>query len=101
MLLRESTLSTLGGDRPQTCRICFADGDETPQGPDRKRRKSEATEAAAGPSWEERRAEALALLQKSRLISEEGIGATWGEPATDIKAASAAIRAWRPIQVSI
>lgn len=48
----------------------------------------------------ERRAEALAVLRRSRLISEEGIGATWGEPATDIKSASAAIRAWRPIQVS-
>ncbi|EIE20408.1 hypothetical protein COCSUDRAFT_67348 [Coccomyxa subellipsoidea C-169] len=80
-----------------------ADDKGTPQGPDRKRRKTELTDSAIGygSSWEERRTEALALLRRSRLISEEGIGATWGEPATDIKSASAAIRAWRPIQVSV
>ncbi len=80
------------------------DEEGTPSGPDRKRRKTEDSEAAAaaaaaGDTPEERQAEALALLRRSRLISEEGIGATWGEPNPDIISASAAIRAWRPIQV--
>lgn len=42
--------------------------------------------------------EALHLLRRSRVISENGIGGTWGEP-DEIVAADAAIRAWRPIQV--
>ncbi|BDA50767.1 probable E3 ubiquitin-protein ligase SHPRH [Coccomyxa sp. Obi] len=80
-----------------------ADEEGTPSGPDRKRRKTEDSEAAAaaGATPEERQAEALALLRRSRLISEEGIGATWGEPNPDIISANAAIRAWRPIQVSV
>ena len=40
----------------------------------------------------------MQLLRKSRLISENGIGAVWGQPQEDIIAADAAIRAWRPIQ---
>lgn len=77
------------------------DEEGTLSGPDRKRRKTEDSEAAAaaGDTPKERQAEALALLRRSRLISEEGIGATWGEPNPDIISASAAIRAWRPIQV--
>ncbi|CAL8465161.1 g4696 [Coccomyxa elongata] len=78
------------------------DEEGTPSSPDRKRRKTEDSEAAAaGGTPEERQAEALALLRRSRLISEDGIGATWGEPNPDIISASAAIRAWRPIQVSV
>jgi len=80
--------------------VCRSDGDDgSPAGPERKRRKTEPPDAAAAMSVGERRAEALAVLRRSRLISEEGIGATWGEPATNIQSATAAIRAWRPIQV--
>lgn len=63
-----------------------------------KRKGSDARDGLAGISADEARAEAAQLLRKSRLVSESGIGAVWGEPQEDIKAADAAIRAWRPIQ---
>jgi hypothetical protein len=59
-----------------------------------KRRKTEDAELTDAS---ELKLEALQLLRRSRLISENGIGATWGEPV-DIVSADAAIRAWRPIQ---
>ena len=42
--------------------------------------------------------EALQLLRKSYVISQNGIQGTWGEEATFVLNANA-IRAWRPIEV--
>ena len=42
--------------------------------------------------------EALQLLRKSYVVSQNGIQGTWGEEATFVLNANA-IRAWRPIEV--
>ena len=76
-----------------TCTIHTGEAKETP----RKRKKTDdgATEAQ-GP--EELRMEALQLLRKSYIVSQNGIQGTWGEEATFVLNANA-IRAWRPIEV--
>ena len=66
-----------------------------------KRKGSDARDSLAGFSADDARHEAAQMLRKSRLVSENGIGAVWGEPQEDIKAADAAIRAWRPIQACL
>ena len=66
---------------------------ETP----RKRKKADEG-AAEAKSPEELRLEALQLLRKSYVISQNGIQGTWGEEATFVLNANA-IRAWRPIEV--
>ena len=42
----------------------------------------------------------LHVVQRSQRVGEEGIGALFGEPNTNIMAAAGSIRAWRPVQVS-
>ena len=77
------------------------DGEQPPT-PKKPRKRKAAGEAGGDGdpfSPEEAQTEALQLLRKSRLVSEHGIGALWGEPVENIISADAAIRAWRPIQV--
>ena len=63
-----------------------------------RKRKRADDGAAEAKSPEELRLEALQLLRKSYVISQNGIQGTWGEEATFVLNANA-IRAWRPIEV--
>ncbi len=84
--------------RPHALRVKYAGDGEQPSTP-KKARKRKAGDGDAAPlSAEDALLEAAKLLRQSRLVSEHGIGALWGEPVQDIIAADAAIRAWRPIQ---
>ena len=75
------------------CMIATGEAKETPQ-----KRKRADDGAAEAQSPEELRMEALQLLRKSYVVSQNGIQGTWGEEATFVLNANA-IRAWRPIEV--
>ena len=76
---------------------CWSFAEEPKETP-RKRKKGE--DGAAEPrDPQELRLEALQLLRKSYVISQNGIQGTWGEEATFVLPANA-IRAWRPIEAS-
>lgn len=77
--------------------MCLINAGEAKEAPRKRKRADDGAAEAKRP--EELRLDALQLLRKSYMVSQNGIQGTWGEEATFVLNANA-IRAWRPIEVS-